>query len=472
MELYDSDLCVLASQNLAAYGCMTDPSFIYDSYHITQMLLYLEDLEARRIKRLIITMPPRHGKSTALHQVFTPWYLGRNPKHSIITATYGQELADDFGRKVRDICMSKRHRDIFPGFYIRNDSKSAHRFMTGKGGVFYAVGVGGPTTGRGANLMIIDDPIKDRAEAESSTIRKRIQEWFSSVVRTRIEPDGVCVITHTRWHEDDLIGYVLREALHEDWHIVNFPAILTHDGNESALWPERFPLDTLKSIRQTLSQRDWSALYMQSPIAIGGNVFKREHMLFYDNRTGQGMNKYMLVDPANSKRPDSDYTVIWVIGANNDGNLYVLDLVRDRLNVAEREKMIFEMHRKWKPLLVAYEQYGMQLDAEWLKHSMNTYNYRFRLESVGGSMKKEDRIMRLLPYFEEGRILFPHKLHKTMSDGITYDLIQQFVEEELLNFPASRHDDMLDALSRILDIDIKYPSNQNIDYYALYGYNK
>ena len=166
------------------------------------------------------------------------------------------------------------------------------------------------------------------------------------------------------------------------------------------------------------------------------------------------MNRYIQVDPASAKKKRRDYTAMWCVGLNTDGNYYILDGVHDRLNLAERARALFELHRKWQPLRVGYERYGMQADIDFLRLEMERQNYRFPLVELGGQTPKADRIRRLVPFFEQGRIFFPNRLMKLSLEQKAYDLTDDFYRQEYLSFPVSGHDDMLDCLSRILEPEL------------------
>ena len=215
--------------------------------------------------------------------------------------------------------------------------------------------------------------------------------------------------------------------------------------------------------------RDWTSLYQQKPRPVGGGEFKRGWLAHYDGHMhGGGMFVMMLVDPSSGKRKvkggrDSDYTTIWIVGLGQDENYYVLDVVRDRLNLTARTEAVFRLHRKWKPGQVRYEQYGMQADIEHIKSQMGLKKYRFVITPVGGQQSKEDRIRRLVPIFQTGRMWMPAEMVYTPADGEPRDLIKDFIEEEYLAFPVGRHDDMLDALARVAEptLDTPWPSNQH-----------
>lgn len=387
-------------------------------------------------------------------EFFPAWYLGLHADHQIIHSTYAQELSDGFGRKVRNQIGGDVYRHIFPGISLASDSAAAARFHTGAGGVYHGVGVGGAATGRGAHLLLIDDPIKGREEAESELQRQKIKDWYTSVAYTRLMPGGAIVVIQTRWHEDDLAGWLLAEHQHEGWEVIDMPAI--NDAGE-ALWPESYPIERLQQIRETVGPRDWEALYQQRPRPVGGGEFKRHWMQHYGQVNPRGMNVVMLVDPASGKRETNDYTSMWIVGLGDDNNYYVLDVVRDRLNLTERAEMVFRLHRHWKPIEVRYERYGMMADIEYLRQEMDRRNYRFAIREVAGATRKEDRIRRLIPLFERNRFWFPTELTYTDSAGKTVDLVREFVETEFLAFPVSRHDDMLDALARIAEPDMDTP---------------
>ena len=451
-----------AKGSLLAYTIAQRPDYKVSELH-RKIAAALERVEAGLCKRLMIFVPPRHGKSMLTSEHFPAWFLGRNPHKSIVCATYAQDLADDFGRKVRNQVIDGLFREIFPGCQISEDSASASRINTVQHGAYYAVGVGGALTGRGAHVLLIDDPHKDRADAESLTMRKRVKEWYQSTAYTRLMDGGAVIVMMTRWHEDDLAGWLLKEHADEGWEVVKIPA-------EPAPWPERYPDEELRRIRRMIGPREWSALYMQEPIPGGGGEFRREWPKFYHSLPvdiSGGMNKYLLVDPAGEQRKDrdNDYTAMWVVGLNTDGNYYILDAIRDRLNLADRGRAVMRLHRKWKPYEVRYERYGMMADIQYLTELQDRENYRFHVVEVAGKLKKEDRIRRLVPLFEQGKVYFPDTLYYTDSEGVPKDLVSVFVEEEMIAFPAGAHDDMIDALSRIAEpeLPLVWPSLESKD---------
>lgn len=415
----------------------------------------LERVERGECRRLMIFVPPRHGKSMLTSEHFPAWYLGRHAERSIVCATYAQDLADDFGRKVRNQMIDPLYASIFPECAVASDSASISRIATQQHGNYYAVGIGGALTGRGANVLLIDDPHKDRAEADSEVFRKRAKDWYQSVAYTRLMQDASVVLMMTRWHEDDLAGWLLRDHPDENWEQLCIPASV-----EEAPWPERFPATRLVEIRRMVGPREWSALYEQQPQPAGGGEFRKEWMRHYRQRPTRGTNNYILVDPANEKKPDSDYTAMFVIGCAGDQNYYVLDFIRDRLSLTQRADALFKLHREYRPLMVGYEKYGLQADIEHMRDRMEREQYRFPITELGGTLKKEDRIRRLVPLFEQSRIWFPERHSYTQSDGELRELVRDFIEEEMAPFPVGRHDDMLDCLARITDerMPVRFPA--------------
>ena len=269
-------------------------------------------------------MPPRHGKSVITSSIFPAWYLGRHPERHVIFATYGQEFSDDFGRRVRNFIADPAHRAIFPNCSLSEDSTAAHRFNTTAGGAYFAVGRGGSITGRGAHLLLIDDPIKDHEEANSETIRKALHEWYASVAYTRLTPDGAIIIIQTRWHEDDLAGWLLREHASENWDVLSLPAIAEQDESfrkeGEALWPETYPVDTLNRIREAVGGAAWASLYQQRPAAAEGAIFKRTWWRSY-RQPPEFSQIVQSWDTAFKKGADNCFSVCTTWGSAENGYL-------------------------------------------------------------------------------------------------------------------------------------------------------
>lgn len=289
----------------------------------------LERVERGECRRLMIFAPPRHSKSELASRRFPAWFLGRNPDKQIITATYAADFAVDFGADVRDIIKSQDFRNVFPGVELHPDRKAASRWRTNQGGIYVASGVGGPITGRGAHLALIDDPIKNREDADSSRKRDKVWKWYNSTLYTRLMPGGAIVVMMTRWHEDDLAGRLFKQG---GWDVIELAAIENeHTDHEAALWPEWFPLDVMRDKRDKIPPREWAALYCQHPTTDTGTYCKREWFADrYDVKPEHlrifGFSDYAVTEPEEedeSRGPD--YTEHAIIGIAPDTHAYVLD---------------------------------------------------------------------------------------------------------------------------------------------------
>jgi predicted phage terminase large subunit-like protein len=432
-----------AFSRLIAYAAFQWPDY-RDAPHHRLIARHLEAVERGEIKRLMITMPPRHGKSMLASEFFPAWYLGRNPDHYVITATYAQELADDFGRKVKNQIEDAAFRTIFPGVGLSGDSKAAKRFhvegtqggiehVTTQRGAFYAVGIGGPLTGRGAHLLLIDDPVKNREEAESEVIRRKTRDWYTSTAYTRLMPGGRIVVIQTRWHEDDLSGWLQAEHGHEDWTILDLPAI---NDNGEPLWPEQYPLEELERIKRALPPRDWSALYQQQPSPETGDYFKREWIHPVDHvPPRESMSIYGASDYAVTS-DGGDYTCHVVIGIASDGRMYLLDLWRERASSDVWVDSFCALVRKWKPIGWAEEtgQIKSGVGPFLIKRMLETGSYTAREQfPTRGDKAVRAQSMR-------GRMAMAG-LHVPRDAPWLTDFIT-----ELMHFPVGVHDDQVDAL--------------------------
>ena len=438
------------------------PGFV-SSWHHREICQKLEAVERGEIKRLIITLPPRHSKSMITSEHFPAWFIGRNPDKQIIAASYGADLAMDFGRKVRNAVRSEEYAMIFPGVELAADSQATGKWHTNKGGCYVAAGVGGAITGKGAHVAIVDDPIKNREDAESETARSRIWDWYRSTLYTRLMPGGAVVVIQTRWHNYDLVGQLLADTdSDDDWTVIDYPAI-SKDGE--ALWPDWYPIDELLRIKSVIGSREFSALYQQQPSGDTTMGFDDDWLKYWTPKT-DGLNLYILCDPASERKKTSDFTVFMVVGLGADQNYYVVDIIRDRINLTDKCKLLFDLHRKYNPLAVGYEKYGMQTDIEHFRYVMEQKNYRFDITPLGGSMSKNDRIRRLVPLFEAGRVYLPHTCKHTDYVGNKVDMVKEFVDE-YREFPVSRHDDMMDCLARIKDDDFYMETPGEINYQSI-----
>lgn len=450
IELLEHEQAARASNSLADYATLTLD--VTPARHHLLLIDALESVERGEIDVLIVTMPPGSAKSTYGSVAFPAWYLGRHPDRCVIAASHTSELAERFGRKVRNIVSSAEHVRAFPNGGLSADSKAAGRWDTEQGGEYFAAGVGGSVTGRRADLAIIDDPVKSREEADSETIREKQWAWWRDDMTTRLKPGAAVVVIMTRWHEDDLGGRIIKDLQNSSQRVKLLSLSMEALENDplgravgDPLWPEWFTPQMLETAKR--EPRTWSALYQQQPRPIGGGEFKIE-WLSYWQRQPAATNKIILVDPSSGKsRKRGDYTSMWVVGCGADGNDYVLDGIRDRLNLTERTEALFALVRRHKPAAVGYEQYGLQADIEHIKIEQERQQYRFRIIELGGGTRKEDRIRRLIPSYQQGRCWMPQSMIRQMADGHQHDIMDDF-RAEYLSFPVGSHDDAMDCLAR------------------------
>jgi predicted phage terminase large subunit-like protein len=433
-----------AFSRLVSYAAYQWPGYKLGRHHLL-IARHLEMVERGEITRLMITMPPRHGKSMLASEFFPAWYLGRNPDHYVVAATYAQELADDFGRKVRNQIADPAYAQIFPGVGLKSDSTSSRRFhvttpldsfATGQNGAYFAVGVGGPLTGRGAHLLLIDDPVKNREDAESEVIRKKTKDWYTSTAYTRLMPGGRIVVIQTRWHEDDLAGWLQEEHKHEGWVILDLPAI---DDDGQALWPEQYDIEALERIKRALPPRDWSALYQQRPSPETGDYFKREwvhladHVPQMESMTRVGGSDYAVTSDG------GDYTVHAVLGLDPEGKPWLLDLWRRQASSDVWVDAFCDLVKKWKPL-------GWAEETGQIKSGVGPFLLRKQLDT-GAYVAREqfptrgDKAVRAQSFrgLIATRGLYIHKDAPFVSDLIS----------EMMSFPVGVHDDQVDALGLI-----------------------
>src|SRR5579863_3617589 len=300
----------LARRRLGEFISLLEPSYVR-AQHTVAICDHLEAVERGEIDRLMIFMPPRHGKTMHVSQALPAWTLGRNPHAQVVLASYGAELAEGNSRKARSYMRSDR----WPfECRVSEESRAQNRWQTDAGGILIATGCEGGLTGYGADRLIIDDPIRDRADAESESMRDRLWSWYSDVARTRLMPSGRIVLCQTRWHDDDLAGRILDSEDGKRWTVLSLPAIAEEDdalgrGVGEALWPQRFPVDALPSVANgEISASSFASLYQQNPIPVGGATFKLEWTKNrYDAAPGRyGAFRVMVIDGAWSAKSSAD----------------------------------------------------------------------------------------------------------------------------------------------------------------------
>lgn len=402
------------------------------------------------IGRLIITMPPRHGKSENVSIRFPAWFLGRNPDKRVILCSYAAELAEKFSKKCRDLVESTPFRRVFsdvtsdnPIFVDEEKRRVQSWAIKGHLGEFVAAGVGGSITGMGADLLIVDDPIKDHEEANSEIIREKIFDWYTSTAYTRLQrPGGAVIIMMTRWHEDDLVGRLLeREA--GKWDVLNLPFVAEEDDEigrlpGDILWPERYPAKDVEDIKTTVTPRDWISLFQQKPTSGSGEVFKKEWFRYAPFPHRDNISKGIQVwDTALTEKEESDYSACVTFFVTRDG-IYVADVYRARLDFPKLKQAMQDQFEYWNskfPISRVYieqKQSGISV-----MQSLKKDTYMPVMELEKETLLGKSKLLRANAasgYLQGGRVIFP----------INASWATDF-ETELFSFPRGKHDDMVDA---------------------------
>jgi predicted phage terminase large subunit-like protein len=413
--------------------------YTFDQYiaapHHTLIAEHLEAVERGDIDRLMINLPPRHGKSELASRRFPAWFLGRNPSKSVIAASYNSDLATDFGRQVRNILATPEYGHLFTTT-LAEDSRAANRWNTSQGGGYVAAGVGTAITGRGADVLLIDDPLKDREEADSELQRQKIWDWYTSTAYTRLAPGGRIIVIQTRWHESDLTGRLIEDEARggDKWTKLELPAI--NDQGE-ALWPEFYPLSVLERYRNVLPSRDWSALYQQRPTPDTGDYFKKDWFRFYETPP-KHLRTYGASDYAVTAS-GGDYTVHLIAGIDPDDNLYILDVWRSQAESHIWIEEYLNLVTKWKPLKWGQEQ-GQILKSlgPFIDKRMRERKTYCAQEPMTSVADKPTRARSFQARAAMGKVYLPHQAPWVA------DLLG-----EMMTFPAGKHDDQIDCLGLI-----------------------
>lgn len=452
---------------------VVEPGTKYEhSWYIDLIAEHLEAVFRGEIKRLIINIPPRHLKSYLVSAAYPAWVLGKTPSEKFINASYGSAVVEQNARNCRMILRSEWYQQLFPQTKIDPALDRQTHFETTQRGAYYAATALSPITGVGASTILLDDMVKPM-EAFSDTIRTSTNQNIRTTFFTRLNDrrTGKIILIMQRLHEDDPTGNLLKDG---GWTHVKLPVeaksqIVVSLGDKTwqmepgqLLFPQRLDKAELDKIRLDMTELNFAGQYMQEPIPVGGGEFKSEWIKYYapGSVKPKEMNIVILVDPAGGedlnkkKRKLSDWTAMMVAGCAPDGNRYLLDMVRDRLNPTDRIDTLFMLHRKWlalsgKPPKVGYERYSMQSDIHYIHKKMQQEAYNFSVIELGGMMMKEERIRQLIPDFQNHRWFLPQSLIYVDGEGRTFDLVQELVTSEMPNFPRARFDDCLDALSRI-----------------------
>jgi predicted phage terminase large subunit-like protein len=424
----------LSRRRLLDYCTLMDRRY-ESARHLKLLADRLEALERRDIRRLIVAMPPRHGKSRMCSQLFPSWLLGRRPEGSIVLASYGSELAEQNSRRVRELLGEATYP--FEAA-VSSDSRAVNRWQTTAGGVVIAAGVGSALTGFGADAMIVDDPIADRASAESPAVRNATWDWFSDVARTRLHAGAIQLLIATRWHEDDPTGRILNSPMAKEWEFLSLPALrddepdpLGRDPGEP-LWPERYPASELPSVeRGEITSRSFAALYQQRPVPAEGHVFKTA---WFENRYTELPSHFTKIvcwlDAAAKTGVRNDYSAIVKIGVSNNA-YFILDVWRDRVEfpgLIRRVGMLPD--EELAPSTIYVEDTS---NAVALIQAVKSETH-MPIVAVPAKGSKESRAEGVTGVCEAQKVFLPREA-SWLTD----------FERELFGFPAVKNDDMVDA---------------------------
>lgn len=412
----------------------------------------LEQVEKGLYQRLIISMPPRHGKSELASRRFPAWFMGKDPYRQVLFATYNADLAQNFGRSVRDVMRQPAFQQVFPGCKLQQGSQSADRLQTEEGGLMGFVGVGGGLTGKGADLLIIDDPIKSREEADSKRERDKLWEWFTQEAMTRLMAGARVVIIMTRWHEDDLVGRLTdprnpcyNDDVAQQWRVLSLPAIAEADdpmGRQQgeALWPERYGLDFLNEIKR-LNAKGFSALYQGRPTPEEGDYFQKTWLKTYGpEELPKNLRVYVASDHAVSTAQAADKTCIIPVGVDENDNIWVLpDVWWRRAETDDVVDGMVDLMERLRPTIWWAERGHISKSiGPFLRKIQQERGVWTVVEEVTPAKDKQTRAQAIRGRMAMGKVYFP-KFAPWWAEA----------ENELLKFPSSRHDDFVDALAHV-----------------------
>lgn len=454
-----------AFTSLLSYAAMQNPSYEIAKHHAL-IASALEAVERGEIKRLMIFLPPRSGKTMLASEYFPAWYLGRNPTHQMIATTYSYDRANDVGRKVRNQIVDPMYQLIFPDSSIASDSQSANKFNMAQGGVYVSVGVGGAVVGRGAHCFLIDDPIKSRRDAESESSRRIMRDWFQGVAYTRLMGDGAIIIILTRWHHYDLAGWLLKEKADENWHVLNIPAIAVdpeHDllGRQEGetIWPENplFHKSRLEQLKRTIGSREWNSQYQQNPLPSEEGLFNPDNFARYSYSelrecmdTARGKLPFGIKRIVHSwdtafkmeKVHDPTACTVWGI---SDSKYYLIHAFKKRYEFPDLIQAVVNTQKRFTsyntgPVPVLIEDRG---SGQSLIQSLTRNTQIPVIKITDQSTTKYFRAEQCSEVIKAGKVVLPDKAPWLID-----------YETEMCQFPVGQHDDYVDSTSQF----IKYES--------------
>lgn len=420
------------------------PTFIGGRHH-ARMAEAFERVARGECKRLIINMPPRHTKSEFASYLLPAWFLGKYPGKKVIQTSHTAELAVGFGRKVRNLVDSEAYKKIFPELALQADSKAAGRWNTSKGGDYFAIGVGGAVTGKGADILIIDDPHSEQEAALAQVnpeIYDKVYEWYTSGPRQRLQPGGSIVIVMTRWSLRDLTGQVIKSSASrggDEWEVIEFPAILP-SGNP--LWPEFWSLDELEKLHTELPNGKWMAQYQQQPTSDSSAIVKREWWKKWPSDRPPECDYILQTwDTAFEKNTRADYSACttWGIFYNDEDNglpnIILLNAFKARMEWIELKRTAFEHYKDWEPdsILIEKKATGAPLIYEFRAMGIPALEF-----SPGKGQDKISRLNAVSDLIASGKVWVP-------DTRWAEELV-----DEIASFPSGEHDDLVDATTLAL----------------------
>lgn len=437
---------------------------------------FVRNVEQKKSPRLMLCIPFRHGKSTLASENLPAWVLGKHPEWEFIATSYAISLQLEFSRKIKDCIASDAYSSIFPDTKLRADARAADAWKTTKRGGYVAAGVGGGINGKGANILLIDDPFADKAEAQSETIRNNVWGWFTTVAQSRLTPGGGILIINTRWHDDDLSGRALtkkQELLEagvpleeiDDWEVISYPAIAEHDEylfadgsiqhdpievpedarllrrSGEALHPSRYSVQELMRKKNLMVPADWNANYQQNPVPDDGEFFKRSNVNLYDRIPVEQLRTNTLIlagDLALGERQQNDWSVLGLLALNYDNHLQLVHFERGRWQTTEIIKRIVDMVRQYKPHKLGLER---------------THQVLAIMPLLKAALIKEKLLVSidedLVPISDKQARARPLQGRSELGlFGVTREAAWgEIVINEMIRFPNAKHDDIVDMLA-------------------------
>jgi predicted phage terminase large subunit-like protein len=434
----------LARQSTEAFTEYVTPGWAASKIH-KAIGVQLDRVRRKEIDRLLLLCPPQHGKSEMTSRKFPALLLGEDPTRDVIAASATAELADGFGRDVRNTIMGGEYQSLFPDTQLSEDSQAKGRWHTAQGGSYYAVGIGGQLFGRGG-MAVIDDPFGSWEDAQSETIRDKVWDWYTGTLYNRIRPGEPIIMIQHRMHEDDLAGRVIermKQGGTDRWEIVELPALV-----DDPPWPERYDRAALERIRDNTDPRQWSALYLQNPVPAEGTFFKRDWFKWYDPRVVPVCHRYASSDFAVTDG-GGDWTEIWTHGVDPSNNLYLgLDAYSGQVTADVWIEALVRQFRKWKPFAHFGESGVIRRAIEApLTRRMHETGAFTRLEWITRSKDKPAMARALQARMAMGKVYLPDN-----EAGHALSV-------QMLAFPGSGHDDKVDmAALMALAIDMAHPA--------------